>query len=235
VWQALREELHPVGVEIVTVALDTGGADAARLWIEAAQPSHPSLIDEAHVTDELFGFVNVPNAVWIDESGVLVRPAHSAHVKHSARRDMEVPEGLGRIGDILHEVKKIRTDPDLYLSAIRDWADLGTQSRFALAPQDVVARSRPRTPEHAQAAACFELGQHLWRGGDHDAAVGWFRRAHALQPDNWTYKRQAWTLATTEPGQPSDLIQGPTELYEGNWLDDVRASGAEHYYEPFDG
>ena len=29
-------------------------------------------------------------------------------------------------------------------------------------------------------------------------------------------------------------MQGPTELYEGNWLDDVRAAGAENYYEPFD-
>jgi hypothetical protein len=67
VWQALRTELHPKGLEIVTVALDTGGAEAARPWIEAARPEHPSLIDQAHITDELFGFVNVPNGVWIDE------------------------------------------------------------------------------------------------------------------------------------------------------------------------
>ncbi len=37
-WQELRSELHPQGLEIVTVALDTGGAEAARPWIEAAQP-----------------------------------------------------------------------------------------------------------------------------------------------------------------------------------------------------
>ncbi|MDQ1396979.1 MAG: hypothetical protein QOG64_2238 [Acidimicrobiaceae bacterium] len=233
-WQELRRELHPQGVEIVTVALDTGGADAARPWIEAAQPEHPSLIDEAHVTDELFGFVNVPNAVWIDEDGMIVRPAHGAHVKKSPLREMEVPEGLGRIGEMLTEVKKIRTDPDLYLEAVRDWAANGGASRFALAPDQVVERSRPRPPEHAEAAAAFELGQHLWRQGDRDAAVPWFRRAHALQPDNWTYKRQAWTLATTVPGEPSDLIQGPTDLYEGNWLDDVRGIGAENYYEPFE-
>jgi hypothetical protein len=39
VWQELREELHPKGIEIVTVALDTGGADKARPYIEAAHPS----------------------------------------------------------------------------------------------------------------------------------------------------------------------------------------------------
>ncbi len=216
------------------MALDTGGADATRRWIEAAHPTHPSLIDQAHVTDERFGFVNVPNAVWIDEQGVIVRPAHAAHVRQSARRDMEVPEGLGRIGEMLTEVKKIRTDVDLYLEATRDWAANGSASRFALSPDEVIARSDPRPPAHAEAAACFELGQGLWRDGEHDAAVGWFRRAHELYPENWTYKRQAWTFATTAPGEPSDLIQGPNDDYEGNWLDDVRAVGAEHYYEPFE-
>lgn len=233
-WQALRTELHPAGVEIVTVALDTGGADAARPWIEAAHPSHPSLIDAGHVTDELFGFVNVPNAVWIDEQGVIVRPAHAAHVRPSPMREMEIPEGLGRIGEMLGEVKKIRTDVDTYVTAMRDWAAQGASSPFALSPVEVIARSRPRPAAHAEAAAAFELGQHLWRAGEGEAAVGWFRRAHALHPENWTYKRQAWTLATTEAGQPSDLIQGPTDLYEGNWLDDVRAVGAERYYEPFE-
>ena len=233
-WQALREELHPAGLEVVTVALDTGGADAARPFIEAAAPEHPSLIDQAHVTDELFGFVNVPNAVWIDEDGMLVRPAHGAHLKRSPLRDMEVPEGLGRLGETLHEVKKIRSQPDLYVAAIHDWVEHGAASQYALSPEEVVERSQPRTAAHAEAAAAFAMGQHLWRAGEQDAAVPWFRRAHALHPENWTYKRQAWTFATTAPGEPSDLLQGPNDLYEGNWLDDVRAAGAENYYDLFE-
>ena len=215
------------------MALDAGGAAAARPFIEAAAPEHPSLIDQTHVCDELFGFVNVPNAVWIDEQGVLVRPAHAAHIKRSPLRDMEVPEGLGRVGEILHEVKKIKAEPELYRAAIVDWAEKGADSEYALSPDEVVARSRPRPADHAEAAAAIELAQHLWREGDRDAAVGWFRRAHELQPDNWTYKRQAWTFATTNEGEPSDLLQGPNDLFEGNWLDDVRAAGAENYYEPF--
>jgi hypothetical protein len=234
VWQALSTELAPLDVEVVTVALDTGGVTAARPFIEAAAPTHPSLIDQAHVCDELFGFTNVPNAVWIDEAGVIVRPAHPAHVQRSPLRDMEVPEGLGRLGEQLVEAKKIQADPDAYLAAVRDWAARGPDSPYALEPSDVVARSRPRPPQHAEAAAAFELGQHLWRAGDEDAAVAWFRRAHLLHPENWTYKRQAWTMATTPEGEPSDLIQGPNDLYDGNWLDDVRAVGAEHYYEPFE-
>jgi hypothetical protein len=35
VWQTLRSEWHPQGLEIVTVALDTTGTEAARPWIEA--------------------------------------------------------------------------------------------------------------------------------------------------------------------------------------------------------
>lgn len=56
-----------------------------------------------------------------------------------------------------------------------------------------------------------------------DAARHW-REAHRLQPENWTYKRQAWSLA--------DPLQGPTNLYEGDWLSEVRQTGAEHYYPP---
>ena len=112
------------------------------------------------------------------------------------RDDRPVPEGLGRIGEMLTEVKRIRrTDPDVYVAAGRDWVERGADSAYALSPDEVVARSRPRPPEHAEAAAAFELAQHLWRAGERDAAVTWFRRAHALHPENWTYKRQAWVLA----------------------------------------
>ena len=53
-----------------------------------------------------------------------------------------------------------------------------------------------------------------------------FRRARRLQPLNWTYKRQAWILA--------DPRQGPTDVFEGDWLSDVREIGAENYYPPLD-
>ena len=55
----------------------------------------------------------------------------------------------------------------------------------------------------------------------------WFREAHRLQPDNWTYKRQAWEFV-------DPILQGPSEQYEGDWLSDVRKIGAENYYPPVD-
>ena len=67
-----------------------------------------------------------------------------------------------------------------------------------------------------------------------EAAIPWWKQAHALFPENWTYKRQAWTLATTAEGQPSDLMQAPTDVYQGSWYADVSASGPESYYPPLD-
>lgn len=234
-WQALRTELIEQGVEVVTVGLDTGGIDAVRPFVDAAAPEHPSLVDQAHLCDELLGIVNVPMAVWIDETGTLVRPAHPAQAQVSPFRDALIPDGLPeRLHQTLVEVKKIPGDALGYLDALRDWAEHGADSRFALHPDEVIARSQPRPPAHAEAAAAFELGQHLWRAGHRDDAVGWFRRAHELHPHNWTYKRQAWTLATTKEGELTDLLQGPTDLYDGNWLADIQRLGAENYYPPFE-
>ena len=48
-WQALRNEYHPHGFELVTVGLDALGADGCRAFIDDAKPEHPSLIDRHHV------------------------------------------------------------------------------------------------------------------------------------------------------------------------------------------
>jgi hypothetical protein len=228
VWQELRTELHPRGLEIVTVALDVD-PEQARPYIEAAAPAHPSLIDHAHVVDELFGVVNVPNGVWIDEDGMIVRPAEPAHPGRNPEADSfrtidldTVPED---VREMLTEARKIHSDPELYLAMLRDWVELGAASRYALAPDEVVRRSAPRSDAEARAAAHFELGQHLHRSGDHAAAVDHWREAHRLSPDNWTYKRNAWNFE-------DPFRQGPTDVYESCWFEDLKKIGAENYYPP---
>jgi hypothetical protein len=173
-------------------------------------------------------------AVWIDEAGVLVRPAEQAAVVRSGARDIEVPDGVpDRLRRMLEQVKAIKDPSADYRAAIVDWVAHGAASRFALSPDEVVARSGDRPPAHARAAACFELGQHLWRTIGHDAAIPWWREAHRLFPENWTYKRQAWTFVTTPEGATeSDLMQGPNDVYDGNWLDDVVAAGGGARYYP---
>jgi hypothetical protein len=209
------------------VALDTGGVEAAGPWIDRAKTTHPALIDEAHLLDELLGVVNVPSGIWVDEQGVIVRPPEPAFPWHPRQPSEELLAQLPAVAaEQLREAQKIRIDPDSYLAALRDWVALGPGSRYALSPDEVVARSQPRGEDEARAAAAFELGQHLQRAGHGQDAVRFFREAHRLQPQNWTYKRQAWSLA--------DPLQGPTEQYESDWLSDVRKLGAENYYPAVD-
>ncbi len=206
----------------------------AHPFSDAASPTHPSLFDSTHVTDELLGFVNVPMAVWVDETGTIVRPAEQAAIERSPLRDAEIPHGLpDRMRTMLEEVRAIPDPSEAYLAAIHDWVERGSDSPYALSPEQVIERSRPRPVEEAQAAACFELAQHLWRTEGNEAAIPWFREAHRLFPENWTYKRQAWTFVTTPEGSPApDLMQGPNDVYEGNWLDDVVAQGGGDRYYP---
>ena len=226
-WQALREELHPGGLEIVTVALDLKGVETAGRWIEAAAPTHPALIDRAHVVDELLGIVNVPSGVWIDEAGAIVRPAEPAFPGRPAFRNAPLPADLDPYqAEVLREARRIRIDPERYVAALRDWVANGAASPYALEPDEVLRRSGDRGRERSLAAAHFELAQHLWREGREAEALPHFRAARRMQPDNWTYKRQAWVLA--------NRFQAPSDGLEGDWLSDVRAIGAENYYPALD-
>jgi tetratricopeptide (TPR) repeat protein len=122
-------------------------------------------------------------------------------------------------------VSGIRRDHEAYIAALRDWAAKGAESTWALEPYEVIERSTPRSADSARAAAHFELGEHLHRLGEVEAAQHHWREAHRLAPENWTYKRQAWQLV-------DPVRQGRTSVYEGSWVDDVTASGAENYYPP---
>ena len=241
-WQALREELHPKGLEIVAVGLDTLGAEGCRPFIEAANPTHPSLIDEHHLLARAFGVINIPSSVWIDEDGMIVRPAEAAPAPPTDRQrpSMDLPAELPqRMAEMFGEAMKIQSSPEAYHAALRDWVEKGADSEFALSPEEVIERSRPRSADSALGHAHFELATALEQAGDHAAAIEHFRQAHALVPDSWTFRRQAWSL---EPGGDSPLArfwQGPSDddpeswPYEGDWLSDVRKAGAENYSEPW--
>src|SRR5437899_6543373 len=141
-WRKLREELHPRGLEVVSVALDTGGAEAAGPWIDRAKTTHPALIDEEHVLDELLGIVNVPNGVWIDEQGTIVRPPEPAFPWRPRQPTEELLAQLPPIlAEQLREAQKITIDPEPYVAALRDWVARGDGSAYALSPDQVVARS----------------------------------------------------------------------------------------------
>ena len=72
----MAEDLEAYPFTVLAVALDE--AEAARPWIEAAGASYPCLIDRDHRVADLYNLVNVPQAVWIDEDGRIVRPGETA-------------------------------------------------------------------------------------------------------------------------------------------------------------
>ena len=225
-WQELRSELHADGLEIVTVALDSAGPEAARPWIEAAHPEHPALIDDGHVLDELFGIVNVPSGVWVDETGVIVRPPEPAF---AAYPDWE--HGVGEDATeyqrrTLGLEREVLVEHEKYVAAVRDWAKQGSGSRYVLPAEEVLSRSRPRNRAESEAAAHFELGTHLQRLGRAADAVAHFKDAHRLQPENWTYKCQAWSFVNPH--------LGPSAEYDSDWATEVERTGTDRYYPPLD-
>ncbi len=214
--------------------MDTGGADAARKWVERADVDFPVVVDVEHRLGALFGVANVPSGIWVDEAGVIVRPPETAYPARPVFVDLDLDDPavtarftaaeITRFRVVTPLTARMRIDPETYVAALRDWVAHGSASRYALPPEEVLSRSRPRPVQEAQAAAAFELGQHLHRRGDKLGAVQWFRESHRLQPDNWTYRRQAWSLV--------DPRQGPTAEYDSDWASEVRRTGPENYYAP---
>ena len=216
---------------MVTVSLELSGPEASRPYIEAARPEHPSLLDPLHRMDALFGVVNIPNVVWIDEEGVIVRPPEPGWPS----ADRALPAGIAELTPRLARAPGAPEpvagsagyraaldsgqDRGSYADAIRDWVARGPASAYALSPEDVVARSQPRPPTVSAAAAHFELANALWRAGRRDLAVAHFTTCHRLQPGNWTYKRQAYSLVGNERlgGEFGRFAQGPVLGEEDAW------------------
>jgi AhpC/TSA family len=216
VWQALYDELRERSFVVISVALDSGGAAKTAQWIQAAKATHPSLIDERHVTAELYGVVNVPEAVWIDESGRIVRPAETAGSSDAFRTQLDrATKQMSAAG--LAERERVR---GAYLHALRDWAAAGPASAYAL-PDDAARRCLPRqTDAHAGAAANFRIGQYLHARGHAQAAAPYLKEARRLHPESWSLRRQTWELE--EPGKA-----GGPEFWAA-----VDALGERPYYPP---
>lgn len=180
VWQALREELTDQNFEVIAVACDVKGAEAAGRFIEEANPSYPCVIDQRHVVPELYNTRNVPAVFWIDEDERIVRGNDPVY---ASRRNRETGE---------------TTINERYLDAVRDWVRNGPSSIYVTPPGVTGSRIGESDEANAQAMTHFRLGVYLEQQGHHAEAVAQFKRAHELKPENWNYKRQAWNLGNIE-------------------------------------
>jgi hypothetical protein len=200
----------------MAVAMDAR-PEAARPWIEAARPSYPCLIDRDHRVAELYHMVNVPQAVWIDETGRIVRPTESAGAYEGFRAmDRETRKVPDEVAAITARAKRT------YVDAVRDWAIRGAASVHVFRPEQVAARLGAPGEDVARAHAHFRLGQHLLRLGRAGEAEEHFADARRLHPDSWNIWRQ--TAARDARG----LASGP-EFWAR-----VDALGSRRYYAPVD-
>ena len=212
-WQSLFESLKDRRFIVLAVAMDE--PEAARPWISAAAPGYPCLIDRYHHLADLYNLVNVPQAMWIDEAGGIVRPPETAGstdgFRAMDRTTFTLPEAV--IAERTH-VKKA------YLDAVRDWAEHGAASRFALGQQRALARLQVPSAAAAEAHVRFRLGQYLLRGGHTASAQAQFAEARRLHPDSWNIWRQ------TAAKDPRGLASGP------EFWSRVDALGERPYYAP---
>jgi hypothetical protein len=162
------------------VALDRSAEDA-RPYFERAQPTHPSVVDTEHVVADLYGMINVPTVVWIDEAGRIVRPNAA---------------DFGT--DTFKQFSGKESGP--FLAAVRAWV---LEGRLPFGEGE--ARARVLRPSHDEQAARAEFAVAWWlhgRGAT-EAAERHFLRAGELSPHDWTIRRGSLPIRGLNPmGEP---------------------------------
>lgn len=167
---------HHLGFTVITVALDQNAADA-RPYIERAAPQHPSLIDTEHLVADLYGMINIPTMVWIDETGRIVRP-----------NDVAVTN------DLFKDFTGLESGPRM--QALTSWIVDGST---AGEPDQVRAQLMMPTADEQLARAEFTLAWHLHKQRRDAAATAHLEQAGRLSPHDWTIRRAGLRIRGIDP------------------------------------
>lgn len=189
VWQEMYESVKDNDFIVIAVAQESRGAETAREFIEAADPSYVCLIDEQHQIADLYNMVNVPNAVWIDENGTIVRPSETAG-SHDSFRSMNRTD-FSQSDEALALAEKAQST---YLAAVKDWAIKGVGSEHAFSEQEAREHITRPTQQTALAHTNFQLGVYLRKNGKEKEGDLFLASAAELHPDSWNMFRQAMNL-----------------------------------------
>ena len=165
-WKRLAEELP--GLNVVTIALDED-PEAVRPWAEGTDL--PVALDAEHRLADLFGVVNVPSVVWLDEAGRVVKPPTIAPGDDQFVAFTEVPAAS-------------------HHDALRRWVATGEVPTVAPGADDGPLRTA-RTERR--------LAAWLHRHGHADAAERHFAAAVALAPLDFTIRRGSMPLRGQDP------------------------------------
>ena len=143
----MHDELQTQNFTIVSLALDE--ADAAREWVDAADPTYPVFVDPDHVIAERLAIFNVPTIVWIDEDDRIVRAPVMAPVD-----------------DLFKEFTHV--DSSVHHDQLRAWVREGTLPH---SEAETRARDQPPQQEHGD-GECEQLPVDVALGDvDEDVAA----------------------------------------------------------------
>ena len=169
-WKELADELAAEGLQIITVAVDED-PEAVRPWV---QTDLTTVVDPEHRMSDVFGIVNVPSTVWLDEQGRVVKPPTIAPGDNQFVEFSEV-------------------DADRHHDALRTWARGGAVPAVA-DPEDDEDLRRARTERR--------LAAWLHRHGHTELAERHFEAAIALAPLDFTIRRSSMPLRGKDPFGP---------------------------------
>jgi len=128
----------------------------------------------------------VPTGIWIDETGRVVRPGEPAWTTSRT----------STFGG-----KPLVTEGEAYVAALRDWVINGSASASVLPDAEFARRVKARSRNEMEADASFKLGVWFAQAGAAERARPYFKRAQALNPDDWNYHRQDWSFTPEEAGK----------------------------------
>ncbi len=169
-------------------------------WITKANPEYTVLIDQDHLVTKLYGLVNVPTGVWINEQGKIVRPGEVAF-----------------IDDRFKSFSHLESAP--YVNAIRDWVENGERSQFVMSDAEMKARVTPESPDRLLADAEFSLAEYIYRQGNPGSAF------HISKKRNGSRR----TIGITN-GRRIFCLQIRNAITARRFAKEVQALGDKPYY-----
>jgi hypothetical protein len=146
-------------------------------WATKDPLSYPVLIDTMHIVADLYGIVNVPASLWIDENNKIVRPADSTPASDMWRSFSGVDSAVH------HEL-------------LRRWV---RNNELTMDADEVRSFQVLPTSEVQQARLHRRIAVSLRESGDESGALEHMDKAEQLAPHDWTIRRGNMPLRGVDP------------------------------------
>ncbi len=144
--------------------MDAQGPERVRAYVEGADLSYPVLVDAENMLGGSYGFLAIPNAFIVDETGIL---------------------RYQRLSTFTIKKPEIRAE----LEGVLVGALAASAGKNAASPVEA-------------AAELFARGAAALRAGLRDEALELWRRAFALDPNNFLIRKQIWVVEHPEKFYP---------------------------------